>query len=592
MKVALGLYTTLYSAPQSLFDKTLSLVYEPILSYLYTRSGNHLFLYQSSEMMKYIKRERQEYKTLISMFMKRGDIVPLTGVWNESVLSLLPPKDRAGQIEKLTSEIKHDYAILPTKAFFYGEVWQSNYVTLLNNVGIDSVVISTYDGRTNGSETPFVMNELGKRVNILPVMDDASSATREYSEGKIGFEDLRHRLLSLIHDDRAEGIIFLNIDQLVLGSVREQKGIKSGTVVIDILERISTAHISSFSPSSVGYLTQGWYGRDSIFREPTINSLFVKNSLFRYMYNRYITIVENAQLRNNRYLKKDVTTALFNTSLGTLFIYDTELAPLRYSAHKAFWSAIIEAENCFWRDTEGPSLKEWDYEEIGSPSFIMSNKTYLCVISPKGASASEFDYLPLGINFFDTRPSIDLSSGLRKSFEDRIRINDIDYSTDDILFQSEFLDKKRTEVVLTASALDKPFLITKRYKLKANTFTLDSTLTPAGKKKMSGSYSISIYLSFPDGVLLLPEQRMNMVATGSVEAKTVKYGSREANASLTISSTQPFTLREETESVREITALGIEDFVIYKKITFIFPLECGVDESVTYRLNIRDISNK
>ncbi len=591
MKVALGLYTTLYSAPSSLFDRTLSLVYEPIFSYLYNNGGNHIFLYQSSQMMKYIKRERAEYKTLLGMLMKRGEIEPITGSWSESVLSLLPPKDRAGQIEKFTSEIKHEYSILPQSAFFYGGVWHPNYVSLLNNAGIDSVVISTHDGKEQGETEPFVMNELGRRVKIYPTSDEADRAVMSYSRGEIDYDELRSTLLRLIHSDNESLVLFINIDALVLGAVREGNGHKPGLILSDILDRVQTVPLSSLNVSKMGYLPQGWYGRESnTYGMRSLNSLFIKNAQMRYLYNRYITIAENQSLRNNRFLKKDVTTALFNTSVGNLFIYDAEMSPLRSTAHSSFWRAVIDAENCYTRYLDGPSMREYDYEEISSPSVVMSNKTYLCVISPLGGGSSEFDYLPGGINFFSVRPDYDPenpSSPLRKSFTDIVTIGKESYSTENSLFSIEVLDKKRSEVVLTPLENKMPFVISKRYKLKANTFTLDSTIMADGRNRLEGIYSISIYLSLVDAELVLPEQRMDMVAKGCVEAKTVKYGSKESDALITLSSTKQFTLTEESGTISEETALGMEEFVLYKKITFTFPLEVDGEESVTYRLNIK-----
>lgn len=599
MKVLLGIYTTLFSAPSSLFERTLSLVYEPLLSYLFNKPGNRVMIYQSSQMIKYMRRERGDYATLMRMLSKRGDVEHLSGSWSESVLSLLPPKDRGAQIEKLTSEIRHEYGVLPNSAFFYGELWQPHYVSLLNNAGIDNVFISTYSERNGGeiSTEPFVMNELGKRVRIYPVRDSVSLAVREYADGKCDYASLRSRILTAVHEGGDGSLIFLNIDQLVLGAVREGKGSRPGLLLCDILDRVQTLSLSSVPVKRADYLPQGWYGRDGeTFSLSSINSLFVKNEGFRYLYNRFITIAENAQTRNNRFLKKDVTTALFNTSMGNLFIYDSELAPLRYNSHRVFWRAILDAENCFWRDTEGPSMKEYDYEERGYSDYVMSNRNYLAVVSPRGASSPEFDFLPDAVNFFDTRSSFlegDYSSSLRRSFEDRLVISGKEYCTSETLFSSEILDRKRTEIVFTSPASSSsPFVLTKRYKLKTNTFTLDTTVFPRGGDIIDGSYSLSIYLSFEDGALQTPEQRVEMFTTGKVEAKTVKYGSKEAGSSITISSTEPFTLTEESGSVRMMTGLGMEEFVIWRKLTFTFPLEVPHDESVTYRLNIRDNSNK
>ena len=172
MKLFLGLYTELYSTPPSLFDKTLSLVYEPVLSFMYNNPGHILSLYQSSAMMKHIQRERPEYRSLVSTLCKRGEINPLTGTWSQSILSLLPPKDRVTQIERMTSFIRHEYGVLPNTAFFYGQVWQPLYISLLKNAGIDNVVISTWKGGDKEAiDQPFLMNKLGKKVRIFPFHD-------------------------------------------------------------------------------------------------------------------------------------------------------------------------------------------------------------------------------------------------------------------------------------------------------------------------------------------------------------------------------------------------------------------------------------
>ncbi len=595
MKAALGLYTTLYSAPSSLFDRTLSLVYEPILSHLYNSPGSHIALYQSSQMIKYMKREKKEYRTLLQIITKRGDVEHLSGVWSESVLSLLPPKDRLSQIEKLTSEIKHEYGVLPTSAFFYGQVWHPYYISLLNNAGIESVMISSWNASCPSPVgSSFVMNELGKKVTLYIPSDEVSSIVEAYSEQRIDSEMLERELKDAFLKG---GVFFLNMDQLVLGAVREKKGVRPGEIIASLLKEAETAGLADVPVASGGYLPQGWYGRDCrTYSLSAPNSLFVKNENFRYLYNRYISIAENLQTRNNRFLKKDVTTALFNTSMGNLFISDSEFSPMRFSSHAQFWRAITDAENCFLRDTESPSVREFDYEETGQNDYVMSSSGgYLAVISPKGASCPEFDYLPSGINFFDTRPACGdsgYSCALRKSFEETVVTESGTWNTGEIFFSPEFIDRKRTEIVFTPVSDTLPFIITKRYKMKTNTFTLDSTLQCEETASLTGTYSLFVYLSPPDSVLLLPEQRMDMVARGRVEAKTVKYWSKETGASLIFTSTEVFTLTEETEKTRRFTGLGDEEFVLSRKITFTFPLEVKAGESVTYRLNIRDISNK
>ncbi len=597
MKVALGLYTTLYSAPSSLFEKTLSLVYEPVLASLYNKPGKHLYIYQSSQMMKYIQRERQEYKALIATLAKRGELEPITGSWSQALLSLLPPKDRVAQIEKLTSFIRHEYGVLPTTAFFYGQVWQPYYISPLKNGGIDNVVISTYKANsTSINEEPFVMNELGKREKIYPFSDYPSFLVESYSKSLISYQELREKLLSYIEKENRTMVIFLNIDQLVLGSQREGQLNKPGELIVEILSSVETVDLFSFPVTKSGYLSQGWYGRDSInYNISSFNELFVHNENYRYIYNRYIALAESTQTRNNRFLKRDVTTSLFNIANGNIFIHDAELSPLRFQTRLHFWRSIIDAENCFWEYTDGPSFREYDYEENGRNDIVMANKSYNVIISPKGASSPEFDSFSSRINYFDTRLPFspnNIEYPLLKSFADTVRLGDEEWKTDDSFFYYEPIDKKRSEVLFTIEDENLPFSLSKRYKLRSTTFILDSTLTNKTEEKKNGSYSITVYLTFPDAYIMGPEQRLDIMAKGEVEAKTVKYNSKCGDTNITFTSTSSFTLREENIKEVAFTGAGEEEFVLYKKITFTFPLDWNEGESVTYRLVVRGSSFK
>ena len=508
-------------------------------------------------------------------------------------LSLLPPKDRVSQIEKLTSFIRHEYGVLPTTAFFYGQVWQPLFISLLKNAGIDNVVISTYSsGDAPLYRDAFWMNELGRKEKIYPIDDDVARLVEAYSKGEIKYQELKERVLKSLSEGDHDRTVFLNMDQLVLGRDREGEGEKPGNLVIDILSSFPTTLISDIPVQTSGYLPQGWYGRDGLkYSFSTFNELLVYNDSYRYLYNRYITLAEGTQSRTNRLLKKDVTTALFNVATGPLFIHDVQLSPMRYRTRRAFWESIIGAESFFIEYTEAPAYRELDWEDIQRPDIVMANNSYLSIISPKGASSPEFDYIPQKINIFDSRLPLDRNipvGPLNKSFSDIIKIGDTEWSTLDEMFSYEPLDKKRSEIEFLMENDSLPFLLSKRYKMRASTFILDVLLTNNSISKIEGNYSLVIYLSMDDASLSGPEQRMDMVAKGVVRAKTVKYSSKmEDDLQVIFSSTSTFTLTEENLKTKEITALGEEEFALGRKIVFTFPLEAEVYESVTYRLVMR-----
>ena len=119
MRIALGIYTEMSSSsPQSAFSRVLTLVYKPVLSFLYNNPGLKLSLYQSAAMMKYLSSFCPEVNMLISSLAKRGDLELVTGTYSQAILSLNPPKDRSLQIERLTTLIRRYYGVRASCCFF------------------------------------------------------------------------------------------------------------------------------------------------------------------------------------------------------------------------------------------------------------------------------------------------------------------------------------------------------------------------------------------------------------------------------------------------------------------------------------------
>ena len=597
MKLALGIYTEISeSSPVPVFDRALSLMYEPVLYYIFNNPNQKISLYQSSAMMKHITKHRPEFRSLISTAAKRGDMKLITGSYSQAVLSLLPPKERANQIEKMTSQIRRDYGVLPSVAFMYGQIWAPLYVSTLKNCGIDGVVISTYKATTKEhvSQESFVMNELGKRITIYSINDAISSLVSNYAQGNIGYEELENGMFALLDSYTGHSlVVFLNIDQALEGASRNGDEAKIGSLIVSVMKRYQDklVHIEELAINTPGYLDSGWYGRDAWAGGlKSFNDIFVRNENFRYLFNRYISLSECGFRGSNRYLKKDIYRYLFNVSTGSLFIHDAQCTPLRLSERRAFWSEIIDAENAMFEESGSTVHKEYDLEEIGENDYFTTNKLYTAVISPKGAAVPEFDYKPGRINVMDTRVPFDKkfpSVPLLKSFSDNIVVGDNSYSTSEKIFDSEVLDRKRTDYQFTLEDSSMPLTITKRFRLRTTTFICDITLKNESGSDIEGRYENYVYLDSRDLELAGNEMRKDMFALQKVVAKTVRYNYRAQGPQVILSSTSEFSLTEEGIMQSQFTSMGLEDFYLYKKLTFSFPMSIKAGEEATYRLVLR-----
>lgn len=600
MRIALGLYTELTaSSPVPAFRRALSVIYKPVLSYLYNNPGLKMSLYQSTAMMKYIDNSSPEMNLLISSLAKRQDLELITGSYSQTIISLNPPKDRSYQIEKMTTLIRRYYGVRATSSFFYGQIWSPLYVHALKAAGISSVVISAYKatGRERISTSSFVMNELGKRVRIHVASDDAASLVSHFAQGIIGFDEMYEGIHHILETTSDDVVLFLNADQLIQGSVRAACEERTGELFISILQRYGQEIISlsQMEVTRPGYLDAGWYGRDAwSCGLRSFNDLFVRNENYRYLFNRFISLSEQiVGYKKDKALKRDVEAELFHMSLGPLFIHDAQCTPLRLSERKLYWKAIIESEKRFFDQDPQALFREYDLEEIGQNDYIARNKVYSAVFSPKGGGVAEFCYKPALMNMIDTRPMFDRAFPyvpFLKSFTDIINGDENIFDGREMLYDASVISKTRGEYQFSAS--DGPISIVKLFKLRAQTLVMETAITTS--EDIDGRYVVPVYLAIPEMFLQSPDQRKLMLLSLLEDVRTVRYTDSASGLLMSFSSTEGFSLTESKVKQSQYTSLGLESFDLYTELMFSFPLKLRAGEAHSFRFIARvgDINTK
>ena len=95
-------------------------------------------------------------------------------------------------MEKMTTLIRRTYRYRPSTAFFFGQVWSSSYMYVMQSCQISSLAISTYSQTMKEVlfHNPSRMNDLGRKIDVFPISDEAAKAVSGYAQGEYGFEDL------------------------------------------------------------------------------------------------------------------------------------------------------------------------------------------------------------------------------------------------------------------------------------------------------------------------------------------------------------------------------------------------------------------
>ena len=170
MNFVLGFYTQISSAsPASVSTRSLGCILKPLLTYIHDNRDCRLSLALGSALTDYLRRSYPEMNLLISSLARSGSIELMTMAYNNTVLPLIPHKDRAASVERTTTLIRRTYGVRATSLWCYGQIWAPSVVAMMKTIGLERLVISSYDALNQKSLRPSAvrMNELGRKIDVL-----------------------------------------------------------------------------------------------------------------------------------------------------------------------------------------------------------------------------------------------------------------------------------------------------------------------------------------------------------------------------------------------------------------------------------------
>ncbi len=607
MKVALGMYTTLsISTPAPAFKRALSLVYQPVLRYLYNSEGIKFNLYQSSGVMKYFENNNPEINMLISALCKRGDMEILSGSYSQAIISLSMPKDRGVQIEKMTTFIRKTYGTKARSAFFYGQIWSPQFISTLNNCALSSVAISNYKAtsRSTSFSSCSTMNELGKRIRIIPIADSLSSLISKYAQREIDFKSLKsgvERIIGLLDEDE-DVFFFINLDQLLQGMALRVEDDEDASQLFPYIVNLvrdrngELVNVSDLESRGPCYLDSGWYGRDSsTMGLSSFNELFVKDGTRCYLLNRLFYVSEAlSSYKKDRFIKRLCEDYIANAGAGPLFIHDSQSGPLRTSEREIFWRSILNVEKLLYMSNELSLASEAELEDRGGGNYFSRNQNFTVVYSAFGGSVVELDLMDKLINVIDAKSSFEIAQDsrmMKHSFSDVVSIGGVSYETVNYKFSAKELNKSRSDYLFTLDENDLPFRLEKHFKLRNQTFSVESTLM-LREDAENAAYALNCYLMLPDQLDLSSEQNRAMLLGTLENIRTLRSYSELSDVQIVFTSTSLFSVKQQVRTQSQFTVLGKETFNLYNKFTFFFPFSGKKGESFTFKLILRSADNK
>ena len=118
--------------------------YHPFLETLAAFPSIRLTIHFSGWLLQWLAEHAPETYALLRELAGRGQVEILGGGMYEPILSLLPERDRRGQIEALASEIRRRFGKAPEGAWLAERVWEPDLPSTLAAAGVRYLPLDDY----------------------------------------------------------------------------------------------------------------------------------------------------------------------------------------------------------------------------------------------------------------------------------------------------------------------------------------------------------------------------------------------------------------------------------------------------------------
>ena len=628
-KVLIGAYSQIPAgSPTPVLERALQSVFKPMLTYLHSNSSAVLQLYLSSFLMEWLEKTHPEMNMLIGDLARMGRVELLTGTYNQSVLSLLSPKDRSNQIELNTTWLRKRYGQRSKTLWCYAQYFNPIYINTLALCCIDRVLISCHDAIRNTEylAEPFQMHELGKSVQIVPTDSSVGSLVRQFALSEMSFSQFLNKLRTLMAEcSTSFCAAMVNVDQLCQGGITSEQTEE----LFSLLYSFESSSIEEINdpnePMKKGYLQTGWYGHDCQIGDLScFNDLFVKDESLTYLYGRFTSMLDSARnYKKDKDVRKRLELLLQKMSQGGPYVCDANASMLRSSVRKLVWRYINEADSVLFAVPDYTYPVSTDYDGDDLDEYLTIGKNISSVVDSKGGALSELTYLPSLYNYgdtfapltgFGTSQSLHPPVGGTKQriftdvfFPSSLPVFEYDKRNAGTCldmgrstYEMSVLDRRNTEYLVKAAPGENPILssslsIEKHFKFRQNTVLLEITLTNTGDEHLKCMYGCEMPLSvdsknqrtsfsvMEDRKLIAYEEAEVVVQS----VKSFKIFDEPNNTMISLVADTRFTLLKEDYTIDYKTTLAEEHLYQHTLYLLVWPLSLAPGEEQKHTLGLR-----
>ena len=150
--------------------------YRPFLEVLERFPAVRIGLHLSGCLLDWIQANRPEFVDRIAGLVERGQVELLTGGYYEPILTMLPERDRLGQIEMMRDHLRKRFGVEARGMWLAERVWEQNLASSLARAGVGYTFVDDthflHAGLKEDDLTGFYITEdQGRILRVFPIAE-------------------------------------------------------------------------------------------------------------------------------------------------------------------------------------------------------------------------------------------------------------------------------------------------------------------------------------------------------------------------------------------------------------------------------------
>ncbi len=157
-----------------IFEEAYRRAYHPFLNILSDYPDIPFALHNSGVLWDWLLRKHPEYLELLARMVERGQVELMSGGYYEPILTIIPERDRQGQLGAMRDFLKERFGSSPRGCWLTERIWDPHLPRTLADAGLEYVIVDDSHFKSTGFSSEemrgfFLTEEDGAFVRVFPI---------------------------------------------------------------------------------------------------------------------------------------------------------------------------------------------------------------------------------------------------------------------------------------------------------------------------------------------------------------------------------------------------------------------------------------